>query len=168
MRAMQLDQEATSLRRMARYLAALEVDEPELRGLVTLVREWDGRLSADSAAATVCEIFGRLVQRVVMEVKLRADDAASDDEPSLVERVLGLGPAPGIQETSFFFHRLWEWLYTVLEQPESHWWDLGQRRDARRRAADRAAADLQLPVQPAGRAGAAGLPQTGRGAGCTW
>ncbi len=43
----------------------------------------------------------------------------------LVERVLGRGPTPGIQDFSAFYHRVWEWLYSVLEEPASEWWDLG-------------------------------------------
>jgi penicillin amidase len=125
-RTIQLDQEATSLKRLSRSLADLEVDDEDLRDLVTLVREWDGRISADSPAATVCEIAGRLAQRVVMEVHL----GAGAEEPdaggfSLVERVLGRGPTPGLTDFTFFYHRLWEWLYWVLEEPTSGWWDLG-------------------------------------------
>ena len=124
-RTMQLDQESRSLKRLAARIGGLEVDEPDLQALVTLVRDWDGRLTADSPAGAVCEIFGRLAQVVVMEAKLGGYAAVDEDEIPLLERVLGRGPTPGIQEFSFFYHRLWEWLYTVVEQPDSPWWDLG-------------------------------------------
>jgi penicillin G amidase len=126
-RLIHLDQRASSIRRLAGYLATLDVDEAELAGLVTLVREWDGQISADSPGAAVCEIFGRLVQTVVMEVRLGADgDIDSAGEIPLLDRVRGKGPTPGLQDTSFFYHRLWDWLYWCLEQPDSDWWDLGQ------------------------------------------
>jgi penicillin amidase len=124
-RTMQYDQAPPSLKRLATHLGAVEVDEPELLGLVALVRDWDGRLTADSPATTVCEIFGRLAQIVVMEVRLGRNEVGDDGNIALLERVLGRGPTPGIQESSFFYHRMWEWLYTVLEQPDSDWWDLG-------------------------------------------
>jgi penicillin amidase len=124
-RRIQFDQASPSLKRLAAHLAALEVDEPELKSLVDLVSNWDGRLSADSPATAVCEVFGRLAQVVVMEAKLGRGEAGDDESPTLLERVLGRGPTPGIQESSYFYHRIWEWLYTTLDQPDSHWWDLG-------------------------------------------
>lgn len=124
-RSAQLDQEATSLKRLAGYVGALEVTDPELRDLVALVRAWDGLISADSAAATVLEIFGRLAQVVVLEAVLGEDRSGDTDVP-LIERVLGRGPTPGLQESTYFYHRVWEWLYTALERSDWHWWDLGQ------------------------------------------
>ena len=58
---------------------------------------------------------------------------------------MGRGPTPGIQESSFFYHRLWEWLYSILELPDSEWFDLGHGETSRRRHAAGAAAHLQLP-----------------------
>jgi penicillin amidase len=145
-REMQLDQEASSLKRLANRLAALDVAEPELQGLVTLVKEWDGRLSASSPGAAVCEIFGRLMQTVVMEAKL-ASRAREDEAIPLIDRVRGRGPTPVLQEVSFFYHRLWEWLYSVMDQPDSHWWDLGhgERRDDVLRLALRRTYDYLVP-----------------------
>lgn len=120
-RQMHLDQRSPSMARLADLLAALSVDA-ELQGLVTLVRGWDRQLKADSPAAAVCEIFGRLMQRVILEGRL--GDAG--DGPSLLDRAMGKGPTPGIQESCYFYHRLWEWLYMILEQPDSHWFDLGR------------------------------------------
>jgi penicillin G amidase len=127
-RNIQLDQEATSLKRLAACLGGLEVEDEELRGLVTLVKEWDGKLSAGSPAAAVCEIFGRLVQRVVMEATFGEGSAAVVDDAGipLIERVMGRGPTPGLQDFTFFYHRLWDWLYWALDESDSEWWDLGQ------------------------------------------
>ena len=79
----------------------------------------------------MCEIFGRLMQRVILEAKLGGAPTGPEGGPSLVDRVMGRGPTPGIQESSFFYHRLWEWLYSILELPDSEWFDLGhgERRD---------------------------------------
>ncbi len=130
-RQMHLDQRSPSMVRLAKLLGKLEVNEPELEGLVTLVRQWDWELRADSPAAAVCEIFGRLMQRVILEARL-GNAGGERGGPSLVDRAMGKGPTPGIQETSFFYHRLWEWLYMILEQPDSRWFDLGngETRDA--------------------------------------
>ena len=130
-RRMHLDQVSPSLSRLAGRLASLEVDDPALQGLVTLVKQWDGLLSADSPATSVCEVFGLLVQKVVMEAKLDAGRRADGAGHTLTERVMGVGPTPGIQDATFFSHRLWEWMYVALERPDWHWFDLGggERRD---------------------------------------
>ncbi len=130
-RRMHLDQISPSLGRLARRLASLEVADPALQGLVTLVKGWDGWLSADSPATSVCEVFGLLLQKVVMEAKLDAGRQADSAGHTLTQRVMGVGPMPGIQEATFFSHRLWEWMYTALERPDWHWFDLGggERRD---------------------------------------
>ena len=130
-RRMHLDQVSPSLSRLAGRLASLEVDDPVLQGLVILVKQWDGRLSADSPATSVCEVFGLLVQKVVMAAKLDAGRRADSAGHTLTERVMGVGPTPGIQDATFFSHRLWEWMYTALERPDWHWFDLGggERRD---------------------------------------
>ncbi len=134
---MHFDQVSPSLKRLAAHLGQLEVDDPALQGMVNLVRNWDGRVSETSAAATVCEIFGRIAQKVVFEVRLdrgRPRDAAGR---TLSQRALGAGPTPVLQPTSFFYHRLWEWLLSALERPDWHWFDLGngeQRDDVLRLA----------------------------------
>nr|MCU0508632.1 penicillin acylase family protein [Anaerolineae bacterium] len=123
-RQMHLDQRSPSMVRLAKRLGQLEVDDPELQGMVTLVRQWDRELRADSAAAAVCEVFGRLMQRVILERRL--GDEKDGSGLSLLDRAMGRGPTPGIQESSFLYHRLWEWLFDILEQPDSPWFDLGR------------------------------------------
>lgn len=131
MRRMHLDQVSPSLDRLARHLAGLEVDDPALQGLVTLVSQWDGQLSVDSPATAVCRVFGLLLQKIVMQAKLDAGRQPDCAGHTLSERVLGVGPTPGIQDATFFSHRLWEWMYTALERTDWHWFDLGggERRD---------------------------------------
>jgi penicillin G amidase len=126
-RQMHLDQRSPSMVRLAKQLGQLQVSDRELQGLVALVSQWDRELRADSPAAAVCEIFGRLMQRVILEARLGREVDDGQGRPSLLDRAMGRGPTPGIQESSFFYHRLWEWLYDILERPDSHWFDLGQR-----------------------------------------
>ncbi|MGQ9768164.1 MAG: penicillin acylase family protein, partial [Anaerolineae bacterium] len=114
-RQMQQDQVSPTMQAIAGYLGSLTVADPELAAVVALVRRWDGRLTADSPAATICEVCARLMMQVILERRLG----------DLAERVLGKGPTPILQEASFFSHRAWEWLLHILTQPNSHWFDLG-------------------------------------------
>jgi penicillin amidase len=153
-RQMHLDQRSPSMVRLARLLGQLQVDDPALSGMVALVKQWDRELRADSPAAAICEIFGRLMQRVMLEPRLGGEPQGGQDGPSLLDRMMGRGPTPGIQESSFFYHRLWEWLYDVLERPDSHWFDLGNgetREDVMRLALARTRnylTDRLGPAQP--------------------
>ncbi len=114
-RQMQLDQVSSTMQTIASHLGRLKVADPELAAVVALVRRWDGHLRAESPAAAVVEIFGRLLMKVVLEGRLG----------DLTERVLGKGPTPLLQESSFFSERAGEWLLYILAQPQSHWFDLG-------------------------------------------
>ncbi len=120
-RQMQLDQVSSTMRTVAGALGQLRIDDAKLAQVVTLVRRWNGRLSADSPAATVCEIFGRLMMKTILERKLG----------DLTERALGRGPTPALKEASVFSERTWEWLLHILTLPHSDWFDLGhgERRD---------------------------------------
>ena len=121
-RQMHFDQTSPTMQMIAGHLGQLATDEPESAAAVELVRRWDGRLTADSPAAAICEIFGRMMVRVMLEPKLGV--SATDAGPSLVDRFMGKGPTPGIQEGSFFGQRAWEWLEAQLGQTDSHWFDL--------------------------------------------
>jgi penicillin amidase len=149
-RQMHLDQRSPSMVRLAKHLGRLEVDDPELQGMVTLVRQWDRELRADSAAAAVCEVFGRLMQRVILERRL--GDEKDGMGLSLLDRAMGRGPTPGIQESSFYYHRLWEWLFNLLDRPESPWFNLGsgeRREDVMRLALARTRSYLAERLGPA-------------------
>lgn len=140
-RQMQLDQVSSTMQAIGRHLGALASAEPDLAEVVVLVQRWDGRLTADSPAAAVCQVFARLMIKVMLEGRLG----------DLTERVLGKGPTPVLQEASFFAERAMEWLLHILAQPESHWFDLGRgekREDVMRIALRRTVAYLQDHLGP--------------------
>jgi penicillin G amidase len=124
-RAMHLDHYAPSLHLMARRLGRLEADDPDLAPLVRLLAEWDGHLTADSAAGAVCETFVRLLGWVILEARLGDGMGAEGRVTSLVARLMGAGPTSFIQESTFFAHRTLEWLLALIDWPDSPWYDLG-------------------------------------------
>lgn len=141
-RQMHRDQVSSTMRTVAGYLGQLAVNETELAQVVTLVRRWNGRLTADNPAAAVCEISGRLVMQTILEHRLG----------DLAARALGKGPTPALQEASLFSHRTWEWLLHILTLPHSDWFDLGhgeQRDDVLRMALRRTVAYLRYHLGPA-------------------
>jgi penicillin amidase len=113
---MQLDLESPVGRVIGRYLGQLPVEDPELAAVVGIMREWDGRLTADSPAAAVHQVFVRRMLNLLLKDKL-AD---------LADRYRGKGPTPLLQESSMFGEKSWSWLQQLLEDPTSHWFDLGQ------------------------------------------
>lgn len=121
-RGMHFDSISPSMQLIAGYLGQLAADEPELRQMIECVRGWDGDLAADSPAAAICEVFLREFARAVLEPKLTA---SPDNTPSLLERVMGRGPTPFIQEGSFFAEQTWMWALDLLTARESHWYNLG-------------------------------------------
>ncbi len=143
-RQMQLDQISSTLHTVAGYLGTLAVADPGLAPIVALVRRWNGRLTADSPAATVCEIFSRLMLKTILERRLG----------DLTDRALGRGPTPALREASLFSERTGEWLLHILTLPHSAWFDLGhgERRDDVMRIALRRTvaylADRLGPAQP--------------------
>ncbi len=113
---MQLDQLSTAARAMARRIGELEVSDPELAAVVALMRTWDGTLSADSPAASVYTVFCRRMIFLTLEGKLG---------PDLARRYAGQGPTPILAETSILGCRALEWQQKILDEPHSHWFDLG-------------------------------------------
>ncbi len=127
----------------------LTADEPGLAAMLDLVRAWDGQLKADSPAAAICEVFARQWMRVLLEPRLSA--VGNEGGPALLERALGKGPTPAIQEGSFFAQPTWLWMLNLLGAAESHWFDLGggeTREDVLRLALRRTAAHLTEKLGP--------------------
>jgi penicillin amidase len=120
-RQMHFDLTSPGLKILAGHLGQLSVGEPEAAAAVELVRGWDGRVTAGSPVPAICEIFARMMVRVLLEPRLGASSPV--EAPSLVDRVLGTGPTPAIYEGSFFSQRTWEWLEMQLGSPASHWFD---------------------------------------------
>ena len=115
---MQFDQVSPTARIMAQYLGQLPVDDPELAGVVEMMRDWDGTLAADSPAAAVHEVFLRRMITLMLSDKLG----------DLTVRYAGKGPTPVLAKGSLFGSRAWEWLQKALAEPRSHlahWFDLG-------------------------------------------
>jgi penicillin amidase len=114
-RQMQFDQEAVPARLIAKYVDQLEIADPEISPVVAMMRQWDGKLTADSSAASVYEV---LVRRVL-------EIALSDKLGDLCLRYAGRGPTPLLAEVSMFGGRASTWLRKALSEPHSHWFDLG-------------------------------------------
>lgn len=130
---MQLDQVSPGARRLAAYMGSLQVDDPELAQVVHLMREWDGHLSAGSAAAAVHEVFAPRLMSLVLSGKLG----------DLTARYMGRGINPLLADGSLLGFRAWEWLQSIVREPRSHWFDLGhgETRDDVMRQALREAVD---------------------------
>ena len=138
---MQLDQESTAARVVARFMGDLDVEDVDLKPVVRLMRDWDARLAADSPAAAVYEVFARRVVELTLAPKLG----------DLATRYTGKGPTPVLDEGSIFGHRSWEWLQEALSDPASHWFNLGQgedRDDVMRRALRETVDYLKANVGP--------------------
>ncbi len=114
-RDMQLDQLSLTARAMARYLGQLQIEDPKLAEVVSLMRSFDGRLEADSPAACIHGVWlWRMIYR-----------ALADKLGELTKHYAGHGPTPGLTEWSVFGVRSWEWLLETLADPDSPWLDLG-------------------------------------------
>jgi penicillin amidase len=132
---MHFDLVSPTARVIAGYLGQLAVDDPKLTAVVSLMREWDGTLSADSPAAAVYEVFIRCMTSLTLSDKLGdtvlhhgdQEQPASTEtaRPDLASRYAGQGPTPVLAERSLFGERSLEWLQHTLADPQSHWFDLG-------------------------------------------
>ena len=113
---MQFDQLSVVAREVKGYLGALDGgDDRELTAVIALIRTWDGDLAVDSPAAAVYQVFMRRMIAISLAGKLG----------ELTTRYAGKGPTPGLVEGSLFGHRSWMWLEETLQDPASHWFDLG-------------------------------------------
>jgi penicillin amidase len=101
---MQCDLVSTTARRVGRFLK----NRRGSGGCVSRVRKimevFDGELAADSAAASVYEVFMRMFLRRALEREL-------DD---LTDRYMGKGPEAPLTEHSVFGFRAWEWVQKML------------------------------------------------------
>ncbi len=133
-RRMQFDLASHAARQAAGQLGRLQVSDPQLEAVVELMRNWNGELGADSSAAAVYQVF---VRRMIYL-------ALSDKLGDLIVHYAGKGPTPVLAEGSLFGHRALEWLQKTMEEPDSHWFDLGdgETRDDVMRMALRETVDL--------------------------
>jgi penicillin amidase len=112
---MQFDQTSPTAQVVAGYLGQLRVEDPELAPVVEIMKNWNGELAPDSAAAAIYEVFVRRMINLMLSGKLG----------DLTSRYAGKGPIPILAEVSLFGHRALEWLQKTLAEPTSHWFDLG-------------------------------------------
>lgn len=135
---MHFDLVCPSARRLQALLAGFPAAGPEQQALLDLLQEWDGRLTAESSAATVYEVFYRcaiallLANRLdeyVLETRKNGRTELEARRTGLAEYFLGKGPVPVLFETNLFGFRALEWLLDLLEQPVSPWYDLGGGQD---------------------------------------
>jgi len=112
---MQFDQVSPTARVVARVIGELRVDDPELAECVRQMREWDGRLGADSPQAAIHQVLVRQILGLVVSERLG----------DLAPWVQGRGPNPLLACESLWGFHAWEWLKKQLEEPNSAWFDLG-------------------------------------------
>ena len=133
-RKMQFDQYSASAKIVARYLGNLPLSQsPEdeaLGPIVRMFKEWDGNLSADSPPAMMYEAFIRKMVRLMLSSKLetsKPDGGTLQDknDSDLTQRVMGKGPVPILADVGLHAELWLPWLTNLLDQPDSHWYDLG-------------------------------------------
>jgi penicillin G amidase len=117
-RSMQMDQVSKSAQRIARVFNFLQPVDPALRPVIKLMCEWDGSLAPSSSQAAVYEVFTTKLLSLLLSEKLG----------EMLLRYTGKGAVPVLQETSLHGERSREWLESILSNPNSHWFDLGDGR----------------------------------------
>ena len=139
---MQFDQVSVVARELQELLGQLDAgNDSELAAATALIRAWDCRITAESAAAALYEVF---IQRMIY---LSLADKLGD----LTVRYAGKGPTPGLVLASVFGARSRMWLEETLKRPDSHWFDLGNgetRDDVMRLALRDAVAYLKKELGP--------------------
>jgi penicillin amidase len=145
---MHFDQLSPSARTVARYIGQLKLDrsanhpQTELEGVIHLIKDWDGELSVNSPAAAIYQVFIRKIIRLMLSDKLDLSEKSPSTEQSayesqkeksdlMIDRFMGKGPTPIIAETGLFGERWLPWLTHQFEDPDSHWFDIGngEKRD---------------------------------------
>ncbi len=117
-RSMQMDQVSKSAQRIAQVFATLQSGDPALIPVIKLMREWDGSLTPEGPQAAVYEVFTLKLMSILLSGKLG----------DLELRYTGKGAVPVLQETSLHGERSREWLQSILDNPNSLWFDLGDGR----------------------------------------
>ncbi len=131
MQRMQFDLLSPSARVMARLVGQLPLDykvqnpETEIHAAVRMLKEWDGQLNADSAAAALYQAFIRRLAWRMMGQHLgddnrlvrRSKDQPGPRSPTLLERLMGAGPTPVLAEKSWYGEI---WLPWVLNHLPNH------------------------------------------------
>jgi penicillin amidase len=133
---MHFDQVSLSARVLGCHLGALEIADPDLRGIVSQMRSWDGKLEAGSHLATIYEVTIQQALRLLLEHHLG----------DLGRHAMGEGQASGL-----WSEHSWEWFIHLLDQPDSPWFNLGngeQRDDVLSMALRQAVDSLKRKIGP--------------------
>ena len=143
---MQFDQVSCSAKEFIRRFSQLSLlnsahhPETELHSALNYLKNWDGKLAAESIPAAIYQVFIRKFIWLVLSDKLAPDseyrtarqgfsltnpssDSSLDDLP---ERVMGKGPTPILAESSLFGSHWLPWLVNQMENPDSKWFNLGK------------------------------------------
>lgn len=142
MRRMQMDLVSPTARVVGGYLSQLTSDDPDLQSAIALFQTWNGELDSASPAAALYQVFMRRAVQYLLRGHL----------DSLTIWYMGQGPNAVLTFGSVFGHRAWEWLQTVLSQPDSPWFDLGPgitRDEVLRRVLRESITYLQKELGPA-------------------
>lgn len=106
-RELQLDQESVPWRELREHVLRASASEPETAAALELLRAWDGRVSADSAAAAVFELFvAEMVRRVAAARAPRGERWAA-----------GAGFTPLVARTTFAVRRVGHLVRLLRERP---------------------------------------------------
>ena len=120
-RRMHTDQVCLPACRMVEVLKTMHSDSPELHAVLERMCKWDGCLSVDCPEASVYEVFIRRILFRLLTPRLG----------DLAEGYIGKGPTPVLKESSMFGEHARDWLFAILDDPASEWFNLGdgQSRD---------------------------------------
>jgi len=132
-RRMQFDQVSPTAQTIAALAGRVAVDDPQLQQIAALLRDWDGRLQADSPASVIYEVLVRELWHAIFENRL--GELLPRFKGALLNNV-ALGNPWG--------HHAWEWLRREMVRSDSPWFDLGggETRDDVLRLALRRTADF--------------------------
>ena len=109
-RAIQSDVYSIPGRELAEHMLALQPADEDARRALNFVRVWDGRLAADSVAATIVEAFYLDLLRRTLGEKLGP----------LTDYFLGQEVHPAIPDASYFT-RCTSWLLRLLREQPAGW-----------------------------------------------
>jgi len=116
MQHIQFDQVSPTARDLAHSLQEVELKEPELDEVISLLRSWDGKLDPDQPAAAIYQVLARQILSTLLEAKLG----------DLTREFTGKGPNPVLATESLWGFHAWAWLRRLLKRSNSHWFNLGR------------------------------------------
>ena len=92
--AIQNDYTSMPARRILKLLAPLSSDDPQVSQALALLKQWDGRLDKDSAAAALFEVWYAKHLNKAIAARVLGDEAVNEAEPGDLLVLLGLLEKP--------------------------------------------------------------------------